>query len=461
MPIIHYILQESITEMKKIEDKILSVIDKHRMLSCGDTVVIAVSGGADSMCLLHFFNKFSSRMQLNIICAHVNHGIRGAESDADEEFVRNFCNKYNIESVFAHYDVPKLAKDSGESEEQCGRRLRYEFFDSVAENAKIATAHNLNDSAETVLFNLARGTGLKGLTGIPAVRDNIIRPLCECTREEIEQYLNDEGIAYVTDSTNLSDEYSRNKIRHNVIPVLSEINPGFYSVFSNCISVLSDTEKYVEAKIDEAFIKTKKNIKFSVDDIIQLDKVIRDRLIIKIADFFGASDVSFRHVEIISGFLKTGGALMLCPNVTVISDGKYLYKAVEKLPELNIYEIYDKTKNVYEFPGCRLTVETVDKNIIKNYNSSQLCSGGYVDSDKLSNSFFRTRKEGDRFRYVNAEHSKSLKNLFKEKNITTSDRWGIPMLADDEHILWIDGVGVSAYASVSENTENVVKISKS
>lgn len=460
MQTIHYILQESITEMKTIEDKILSVIDKHRMLSCGDTVVVAVSGGADSMCLLNFFNKISSRMQLNIICAHVNHSIRGTEADSDEEFVRSFCNKHNIKAVFAHYDVPKFAKENGESEEQCGRRLRYEFFSSVAENAKIATAHNLNDSAETFLFNFARGTGLKGLTGIPAVRDNIIRPLCECTREEIELYLKDEGISYVTDSTNLSDEYSRNKIRHNVLPVLNEINSGFFSVFANCISVLSDSERYIEDKTDEAFIKTKKNTKFLVDDIIQLDKVIRDRLIIKIAEYFGASDVSFRHVGIISSFLSSGGALMLSEDVTVVSDGKYLYKADKKLTEIDINEMYDTSKTVYEFPGCTLTVETVDKNIIKNYNSRQLCLFGYADSNKLENSFFRSRKNGDRFRYANAEHSKSLKNLFKENSISSDDRWGIPMLADDEHILWIDGVGVSAYAAVDEKTEKIVKISK-
>lgn len=446
--------------MKKIEDKILSVIDKHRMLSCGDTVVVAVSGGADSMCLLHFFNKISSLMQLNIICAHVNHSIRGAEADSDEEFVRSFCNKHNIKSVFAHYDVPKLAKENCESEEQCGRRLRYEFFSSVAENAKIATAHNLNDSAETFLFNFTRGTGLKGLTGIPPVRDNIIRPLCECTRDEIEHYLKDEGISYVTDSTNLSDEYTRNKIRHKVLPVLNEINSGFFSVFTNCISVLSDSEKYLEEKTDEAFFKTKKNIKFSINDIIQLDKVIRDRLIIKISEYFGASDISFRHVKIISDFLSAGGALMLSEDVTIVSDGKYLYKADEKLTEVNINEKYDKSKTVYEFPGCTLTVETVDKNIIKNYNNRQLCQSGYADSDKLLNSVFRTRKAGDRFRYVNSEHSKSLKNLFRENNISISERCGIPMLAEAEHILWIDGVGVSAYAAVDEKTENIVKISK-
>ena len=446
--------------MKKIEDKILSVIEKHRMLSCGDTVVVAVSGGADSMCLLHFFNKISSKMQLNIICAHVNHSIRGAEADSDEEFVRKFCEDRKIDAVFAHYDVPKFAKESGESEEQCGRRLRYEFFASVADNAKIATAHNLNDSAETFIFNFTRGTGLKGLTGIPPVRDNIIRPLIECTRDEIEQYLSDEGVAFVTDSTNLSDEYTRNKIRHNILPVLNEINPGFFSVFSNCVSVLSDSERFIEEKTSEAFIKTEKNTKFAIDGIILLDKVIRDRLIIKIAEFFGASDVSFRHVEIISSFLAQGGALMLSDKVTIVSDGKFLYKADDKLPEVSICEKYDKSKTEYVFPGCTLTVETVDKNIIKNYNNRQLCLNGYADSAKIENSFFRTRKDGDRFRYKNAEHSKSLKNLFKENKISVSDRWGVPMLADDEHILWIDGIGVSEYAAVDEKTEKVVRICK-
>lgn len=460
MQILHYILQESITEMKKIEDKILSVIEKHRMLSCGDTVVVAVSGGADSMCLLHFFNKFSSKMQLNIICAHVNHSIRGPEADFDEEYVRKFCEENKINAVFARYNVPEIAKENGESEEQCGRRLRYEFFSSIADNAKIATAHNLNDSAETFIFNFTRGTGLKGLTGIPPVRDNIIRPLSECTREEIEMYLSDEGVSYVTDSTNLSDEYTRNKIRHNILPVLNEINPGFFSVFSNCISVLSDSERYIEEKTAEAFIKTEKNTKFSVDEIVLLDKVLKDRLIIKIAEFFGASDISFRHVEIINSFLTEGGALMLSDKVTIVSDGKFLYKADEKLPEISINEKYDKSKSVYIFPGCTLAVETVDKNIIKNYNSKQLCLNGYADSDKLEYSYFRTRKDGDRFRYKNAMHSKSLKNLFKENNISISDRWGIPMLADNEHILWIDGVGISEYAAVDEKTENIVKISK-
>lgn len=446
--------------MKKIEDKILSVIDKHRMISDNDTVIVAVSGGADSMCLLHFFNKFSRKWDLNIICAHVNHGIRGAEADSDEEFVRQYCEKNNIKTAFAHFDVPEIAKSTGESEEQCGRRLRYEFLGSVSENARIATAHNLNDSAETFLFNFARGTGLKGLTGIPPVRDNIIRPLSECTREEIEQYLHEEGISYVTDSTNLSDEYSRNKIRHNVIPVLSDINNGFFSVFPGCISALTDAENYLSATTQNAFDEIISDGTFSVESVMKLDKVIRDRLLIKISEYFGAVDISFRHIEVIRSFLEKGGTLMLPGKVTIASDGKKIYKPSEKLPEISMHEAYTKDKTTYIFPGCTLIIETVDKKEINNYNIKKLSSEGYADSEKLIGSVFRSRKEGDRFRFPNAEHSKTLKNLFKEKGIAPSDRWGMPLLSDDEHILWINGVGVSEYAAVNEDTKTVVRICK-
>ena len=446
--------------MKKIEDKILSVIDKHRMVSDGDTVIVAVSGGADSMCLLHFFNKFSSKWKLNIICAHVNHGIRGAEADSDEEFVRQYCKKNNIKTAFAHYNVPEIAKNTGESEEQCGRRLRYEFFSSLSENAKIVTAHNLNDSAETFLFNFARGTGLRGLTGIPPVRDNIIRPLSECTRKEIEQYLSEEGIVFVTDSTNLCDEYSRNKIRHNILPVLTDINNGFFSVFTGCLSALTDAENYISEKVQNAFDDIISDDTFAVESVLILDKVIQDRLLIKIAEYFGAADVSFRHVEIIRGFLKNGGAVVLPGKITVASDGKKIYKPTEMLPEISISEVFSEDKSEYIFPGCALIIENVDKKAVNNYNRKKLSSEGYADAEKLSGAVFRSRKEGDRFRFPGAEHSKSLKNLFREKNISPLDRWGVPMLADDENILWIKDVGVSEYAAVNESTKSIVRISE-
>ncbi|MCD7828786.1 MAG: tRNA lysidine(34) synthetase TilS, partial [Clostridiales bacterium] len=307
-------------------DKIHSVIDKYNMVSSGDTVILGVSGGADSMCMLSFFNEYSRKKGFNIICAHVNHGIRGSEADYDEEFVGSYCSKHGIKFTAAHYDVPKIAAASKESQELCGRRLRYEFFNSIAPNAKIATAHNLNDCMETFLLNLARGTGLKGLCGIPKVQGNIIRPLIECTREEIEAYNAEHGVPFVTDSTNLCDDYTRNKIRHNVIPVLNEINPSFSSVFLSCISSLADTEDYIESVVSLSFSNAKSERGFSAAYINALPKAVRDRVILEIARFYGAGETEYKHVAIISDFLEKGGALTLPGGVTVLSDGEYISK---------------------------------------------------------------------------------------------------------------------------------------
>lgn len=444
--------------MTKASEKIKSVIDKHRMITQGDTVIVAVSGGADSMCLLHFFNSISSKKQLNIICAHVNHGIRGEEALRDENFVRSFCEKNSIRFECAHFDVPFLSSESGESEEQCGRRLRYEFFASLSDNAKIATAHNLNDCAETFIFNLARGTGLKGLTGIPAVRDNIIRPLIECTREEIEDYLSFYNITYVTDSTNLNDDYSRNRIRHNIIPVLNEINPSFFSAFGNCTSVLSETENYISEKTEKAFIETQCDGKFSISYILSLENIIKNRLLKRIAEGYGAYDVSSKHVELLSELLLKKGAVMLHGEITIASDGFYLFKTEKKKEDIIINEAYSPEKTHYIFSGCVIDVTPVDKNEINNYNSKRLSAMGYADAEKIENSVFRSRCDGDRFRYPHSEHSKSLKNLFREKGITPEDRRGVPFIADEENILWINGIGVSEYAAITPESKRIVKI---
>lgn len=444
--------------MTKADEKILSVIQKHRMISDGDTVIVAVSGGADSMCLLHFFNSISIEKNLNIICAHVNHGIRGEEALRDENFVKSFCHKHSIRFECAHYNVPILASQSGESEELCGRRLRYEFFSSLADNAKTATAHNLNDCEETFIFNLARGTGLKGLTGIPAVRDNIIRPLIECTREEIEEYLSFYNITYVTDSTNLNDDYSRNRIRHNIIPVLEELNPSFGNSFKNCISALSETEDFISEEVNKAFNDTKCEEKFIISQITSLHSAVKNRLLIEIASYYGAYDISAKHISLLDDIMNYGGAVMLCGGVSIASDGIYLYKVQPVCVDKEINVPYSEHVNLYHFSGCTIYVTEVDKDDVKEYNSRQFFENSIADADKIKDTVFRSRREGDRFRYFGREHSKSLKNLFRENNITPEDRYGVPFLADNEHILWINDIGVSHYAVPDENTKNYVKI---
>ena len=210
--------------------KVKNTIEKHRMLENITSVAVGVSGGADSMCLLHILSKLKEEYSIILKAVHINHGIRGDEAMRDENAVRAYCEKAGIELLVFHKDIPYLAKKMGLGEEECGRQVRYECF-SEAHCDAVATAHSLSDSIETLIFNLSRGTGTKGLCGIPPVRDgNIIRPLIDCTREEIENYCKENGVPYVTDSTNLTDDYKRNYIRHKIVPALSEVNEGYSQV---------------------------------------------------------------------------------------------------------------------------------------------------------------------------------------------------------------------------------------
>ena len=202
---------------------VLHTIENHGMLQKNDRVIVALSGGADSVTLLDILNSVKEKYNLTIFLAHINHGLRGDEADRDENFCRELSQKYNAEIFVKKANVKELAKQQKISEELCGRNVRYSFFEELADklNAKIATAHTASDNAETLLFNIARGSSVAGVASIPPIRGRIIRPLIEVTRTRIEQYCSEHNLNYVTDSTNLTDDYTRNNIRHNVIPLLA------------------------------------------------------------------------------------------------------------------------------------------------------------------------------------------------------------------------------------------------
>ena len=197
-------------------EKVFKFIKENRIFDSGDSVILGVSGGADSICMLTVLCKLKHRLNLKLYVVHVNHGIRGGDALEDENFVKEFCEKENLSFFPYHINVPEIVKKTGMSEEEAGRRERYRIFYELANELKadkIAVAHNLNDNSETILFNMFRGTGIKGMTGIPVQRDKIVRPLLCVTRAEIEAYLDSLNISYCMDITNKSTEYTRNKIR--------------------------------------------------------------------------------------------------------------------------------------------------------------------------------------------------------------------------------------------------------
>ena len=203
-----------------IEAKIAQTAERFAMLPEGGAVVAGVSGGADSMALLFYLLKIAPERGISVCAAHLNHGLRGEEAERDEDFVRSYCAAHGVECRVRRADVRAEAARTGQSEETCGRSLRYAFFAELAQErgARIATAHTLSDNVETVLLNLARGTGLSGLCGIPPVRDGIVRPLLFLTRAQTEAYCRENGVPFVTDSTNLTPAYARNPVSYTHLP---------------------------------------------------------------------------------------------------------------------------------------------------------------------------------------------------------------------------------------------------
>ena len=243
--------------MSKVREMLMQAAERCGMLEKGDRVVVALSGGADSVALLHSLKMLEKELGIGVSACHVNHNLRGEESDGDEAYVRELCRELDVPLKVFSVDVSgSVAKH--QSVEERARELRYEAFAKLAEElgAKVATAHNACDNTETVLLNMLRGTGLKGLCGIPPVRDYLIRPLILCTRDEIEEYCGENGLRYVTDSTNSSTAYTRNKIRLELMPKLLEINPSLYEGVGRMTFALGEDSRFLESMagtaLDEA-----------------------------------------------------------------------------------------------------------------------------------------------------------------------------------------------------------------
>ncbi|MBQ7726205.1 MAG: tRNA lysidine(34) synthetase TilS [Clostridia bacterium] len=261
-----------------MEKTVLQTLSKHKMLEGVHTLSVAVSGGADSMALLHLLSRFSSEWGVKLTAVHFNHEIRGEEADADEAFVKKACAEWGIPFISGREDVPDFAKSHKMSMETAARELRYRFLDTLSCDA-IATAHTLSDHFETVLLNLTRGSGLKGLCGIPPVRGRYIRPMLDCTRTQIEGYCRDYAISYVTDKTNLSDEYARNRIRHHAVPVLKQINPAVEQAARRLSVSLSEDEQFLSRAAGEALDRCRRESGLSVLQLSGFHPAVAKRVI--------------------------------------------------------------------------------------------------------------------------------------------------------------------------------------
>lgn len=435
---------------------IIDFIKRYNMLRPGDRVLCAVSGGADSMCLLHWLNDHASELGITVMAAHFNHCLRGEESDRDEEFVQNYCRDNLIGIASGKGDVAGLSRDTGTGIEEAARALRYSFLKRAADHLgcnKIATAHNAEDNAETMLLNLARGAGAKGLTGIPPVRDEFIRPLLSTTRAEILEYLEKNGVDHVTDSTNLTDEYTRNKIRHRVMPTMTELNPSFAVSALRTAESLRDDDACLNAMakrfVDEQF----KDGTLSASELSALPRAVAVRALRIIC----GRGLSFIQSESILALLRSShNKFVDIQGMRVARDRDKLIFGVQS-QKLGSYVIpIDGSIDIPE-AGIRISAKIIENcKKIDNIHNFDFKYSGVCGSISLT-----PRCNGDKIRLKGRGCTKSLKELFRENDIPVGRREMVPVLRDRDGPIAVLGMGIAERVAPQEgDTVLRVKINK-
>lgn len=422
-------------------EKIRKYINENKMLDYGDGVVIGLSGGADSVCLLKVLCELKEEYGFKLYAAHINHGIRGQEAIRDRDFAEVLCKSLGVEFFDYYYDIPKLSETEGIGLEETGRKYRYiafyETLKSVKAN-KIAVAHNKNDNAETMLMRLLRGTGLKGLGGIEPVRDNIIRPLLCVSRNEIEEYLGD--MEYITDSSNLSPDYNRNKIRLSLLPYIEkEFNPSVTDGLFRTAELLRQENDYIEREALKTYekaldVKYERLCILDIDQLLKLDEVILRR-VLRLATIPltpKKQDIEYKHIKDIQELLtsENGSEIDLIAGIKARKDRNRLCVGYfEEVPEYE-YEIYPEKEVFIKEAGIWVLI-TDKKRETKEY--------GVLDPSCISFPLnVRTKRDGDRIAIKGGRQE--IKKVYSEKRIGKNDRAKYPMLTDGEKILAVLGL---------------------
>ncbi len=428
--------------MLEITAKADLLVEKYNMLSNGDFVVVGVSGGADSMALLSYFLSIKEKYDLRMLVANVEHGIRGKDSVEDTEFVRKFCEINNVDFQSVSINAVKEAKLNSMGVEEYSRLKRYEFFNSFNPD-KIATAHNLSDNIETVLFRISRGTSLKGLCGIPPVRDNIIRPLLTCTGEEIRLACQNAEIPYRIDSTNYDDAYSRNNIRQNIMPLFKKLNPSFEKTVFRMIESINEDEAFINSIVDGCYIECYKCNALNVDKLNSYDIAVTKRIIIKYLSSFGIGVDGF-HLNEIVALLKSSGKLQISDNNFVVCEKGILR--------------YAKMNQTIDFCKINMNKKTISNDEFLN-NCKLWCKefDFFCDCDKINgNIYIRGRKTGDTISPAGRNCTKTLKKLFNELGINVESRASVPIVCDDSGIIGMYGYCVDERVKTDSSTKNIL-----
>ena len=431
-------------------NKVRETIEKYNMTDKSERVLVGLSGGADSVSLLFCLKHLG----YDVRACHINHQLRGDESLRDEQFCIDLCKSHEIPIDVHRIDVKGYCAENGCSVEEGARKLRYSIFDSSGCD-KIATAHTLSDCFETTIFNLARGTGLKGLCSIPPIRGKIIRPLIECTRQEVEGFLTSQELSYVTDSTNLQTDYSRNKIRHLIIPTMTELNSSLMKTYKNTLDNLKDDEEYLEIQTDELISHAKSNRGYSAQILTEAHTAARNRAINRILSDNGIS-YSHQRAQEISNIIKHGGKVNIHKSTyAVCKNGYFNIETIDNdICTPPFYQTIDFS-NEYDFFGKNVKFR-IAENGSGILNVNKMFANTCCDYDKIiGDTVMRNRIEGDKITLCNRDFQSSVKKLFNAK-IPRDMRDKTVILQDENGIFFIEGFGCADRVKIDKSTKRIL-----
>lgn len=447
--------------------KVKRFIRDNQMVKAGDCVIIGVSGGPDSMVLLHIMKELRDSLDINIVVAHLNHKIR-AEAGAEEEYVREICRHWGVPFYVRREDMLEMARRHKKTVEEAGRDARYQFFNKLLADLsadRIATAHHRDDVAETVLLHLVRGSGIKGLRGIMPVNGSIIRPLMVVDRKEILTYADNNSIKYCTDNSNNDTGYLRNRIRLNLIPLLQEqFNPRI-SESLNQLAVIAREENQVMEQLDyntwQQIVIEQKDHLISLDcralDLL-LPGLQRRLIIHALTELAGESGWSMEDINIVMGLADKSGS----SRVVDLKKGVKVNKSYRLLvfstfiPECPQFCYPVKVPGTVEIKetGEVYRFDLVDRIEIKESHCI------YLDYDKMGALQIRSRNPGDVFFPAGMEGHKKLKKYFIDLKIPFFERNHVALLASDQQIYAVLGYRVSQLATLDVNTSRIIVIKK-
>ena len=422
-------------------------------------VLIGFSGGADSVFLACFLTEYRRRRggSFKILALHVNHGIRGDEADRDEQFSKSFARELDIEFESCSVDVPSIAKEHGVGIEEAARNARYSIFNEIISSRNdiftIAVAHNATDNTETVLMNILRGSGLSGVSGIKPVRDNIVRPVIAVSKEEITDILSEYGISYVTDSTNLSTDYSRNYVRNEILPLFKRLSNDPDAAFARLTDNLRSDLDYLNLQAEQ-FIKSESEKGISSARLYELHPSLQAKVISILVHENTGVYPEEKHISAIRDLLSGGNFRYSLPGEKFFAVERGICTFLPKRSENDVSgQIFSLSYGENKISGTNLTVYIgkVDKTSLNVYNFSIQAN---ISSDIIDNGLIlRFKSDGDAYRYSGMTHK--LKKVFNDRNIPSAQRSLIPVICDSEGIVLLPGMSERDGAKSDISTDNI------